>query len=355
MRGRVVAVGVALLLAAGGCGTQSPNPSGAGRPSGPGGEAHASATPGTGPSKAPAGPSRPPGLRFSVLGDVGSSTEAGLVLRAIGARADALTLVVGDLSYGAAGAEGDWCRSVTRAVGSSHPVELVSGNHEDDGPNGDIDAFEACLPNRLPGLVGTYGREWYVDVPAADPIMRVVMISPALDFGEGTWSYAAGTPHYAWTRDALRSARTAGIPWVVVGMHKPCLSVGVYQCDPGADLMNLLVGERADLVVTGHEHMYQRTKRLALGPGCPAVRPGHYDAGCVTPTGGTTFVTVGTGGKDLRDHDRTDAEAGYFAAVSARDLTPSFGSLDVQVTPDRLDARFVPAAGSFTDRVTLTR
>jgi calcineurin-like phosphoesterase family protein len=351
----VLAVGVSLLVAVvSGCGALPAGPE-ATAPSPP--AVRVDPTTGGGPTKSPVRPSRPPSpLRFSVLGDVGATTQSTRVLSAIGARGDDLTLVVGDLSYGKPGAESTWCAGVKSAVGAKHPVEIVSGNHEDDGPNGDIDAFEACLPNRLPGLVGRYGREWYVDVPARNPIVRVVMVSPALDFGDGPWSYAAGTDHYTWTRDALRSARTAGIPWVVVGMHKTCLSVGVYQCDPGADLMNLLLREKVDLVVTGHEHMYQRTKRLALGPACPAVVPGRYDAGCVTATGGTTVVTVGTGGHELRDRTPNDTEAGYFAAVSSRDRDAAFGFLAVQATAGVLDARFQPAAGStFTDRVVLTR
>jgi hypothetical protein len=71
---------------------------------------------------------------------------------------------------------------------------------------------------------------------------------------------------------------------------------------------------------------------------------------------GTTFVTVGTGGTGLRDVRPSDSEQRYFAAVSGRNLRPSYGSLDVVVTADRLTATFVPVAdGRFTDQVVLTR
>ena len=213
-----------------------------------------------------------------------------------------------------------------------------------------------CLPNRLPGLVGTYGRQWYVDQPATNPLVRVVMISPALDFGHGSWSYDDGTTHQAWLKEAVTGARAAGIPWVVVGMHKPCLSVGNYECDPGRDVVDLLLDTGVDLVVTGHEHLYQRTKPLALGAGCRSVRPGRFTPECVATTGGTTFVTVGTGGTGLRDVHGSDSERRYFAALSGKDRDPSYGSLDVQVTADRLTATFVPVAGGrFTDRLVLTR
>lgn len=307
------------------------------------------------PSVAPSS-SAPPTLRFSALGDVGGDAHAAAVLDGIAERRDDLTLVVGDLSYGRPGGEQQWCRFVTRHLGARHPVELVAGNHEDAGPNGDIDAFVRCLPNRLPGLVGDYGRQWYVDVPAGRPLVRFVMISPALDFGSGPWSYAVGTSHHTWTERAVTGARAAGIPWVVVGMHEPCLSVGVYACSPGPDLLDLLLRTGVDLVVTGHEHMYQRTVPLALGPGCRAVVPGRYDPDCVASRGGTTFVTVGTGGHPLRKAAVGDPERRYFAAVSAADRDPSWGSLAVDVTSDRLAARFEPAAGSgFTDAFTLRR
>lgn len=295
-------------------------------------------------------------VRFSALGDINSTDASSAVLRSIAARHDDFTLAIGDLSYGRDGAEDAWCRFVTERVGGDHPFELVSGNHESDGLDGDITRFARCLPNRLPGLVGTYGRQWYVDQPAGHPLVRVVMISPALDFGHGTWSYDDGTTHQAWLEAAVTGAHAAGIPWVVVGMHKPCLSVGNYECDPGTELVDRLLRTGVDLVLTGHEHLYQRTAPLALGPGCPSISTGGYDAGCVATSGGTTFVTVGTGGTPLRDVHPGDPERPYFVALSGKNLDPSHGSLAVTVTADRLVAEFVPVAGgTFTDRLVLSR
>ena len=48
---------------------------------------------------------------------------------------------------------------VTAGIGAGFPFELLSGNHESNGENGNINDFSACLPNQLPGLVGTYGRQ----------------------------------------------------------------------------------------------------------------------------------------------------------------------------------------------------
>ncbi len=299
-------------------------------------------------------------LSFSAVGDFSSSAAARGVLAGIGATGSDLTIALGDLSYGAAGAEQAWCDLVTARVGTGYPFELLSGNHESNGQNGNINDFSACLPNQLPGVVGTYGRQYYVDVPQADPLVRHVMISPGIPYPDGTWSYAAGTARYAWTAAAIDGARAAGIPWVVVSMHKPCLSVGEYPCDPGADLLNLLVSKKVDLVLTGHEHYYARTKQLALSGGCTAMTPGTYNAACVADAdsalrkgAGTVFATVGTGGVELRDIGTTDSEAPYFAATSGSNQSPSFGFLDVDLTEETLQAQFVRTSGTFTDLFTI--
>jgi PKD repeat protein len=300
-------------------------------------------------------------VRFSAVGDFSSSTAARGVLDGIGGLDDDLTIALGDLSYGATGAEQAWCDLVTARVGAGYPFELVSGNHESNGENGNINDFSACLPNQLPGAVGTYGRQYYVDVPQTDPLVRQIMISPGIPYPDGTWSYAAGTPRYNWTAAAIDAARAAGIPWVVVSMHKPCLSVGEYTCESGADLLNLLVSKKVDLVLTGHEHHYARTKQLALRTGCAAIVPGTYTAACVADadsdlrkTAGTVFATVGTGGVELRDVHTADPELPYFAATSGGNQTPTYGFLDVSLTADVLDAHFVATSGAgFSDGFTI--
>jgi PKD repeat protein len=304
-----------------------------------------------------------PTVRFTAAGDFGAGANS----RAVFAKIDELDpeahFAVGDLSYGTTGQEQAWCDLVIQGVGTGFPFELVAGNHESNGQNGNINDFSACLPNQLPGLVGVYGRQYYVDVPASAPLVRYVMISPALPFPDGVWSYAVGSPRYNWTAAAIDGARAAGIPWVVVGMHKPCLSIGEYACDPGADLMNMLVAKRVDLVLTGHEHLYQRTKQLARRAGCSSITPGTYTPACVVDAdndlvkgAGTVMATPGTGGVGLRDVHTDDPELAYFAATSGANQNPTFGVLDVSATADVLTATFQRAAGgTFTDAFTIMR
>jgi 3',5'-cyclic AMP phosphodiesterase CpdA len=319
--------------------------------------------PGNAPTT-PSAPTVPAGeLRFTAAGDYGATDDTRSVLETLRATDPDVHFALGDLSYGRPGEEDQWCRLVTDRVGQDLPFQLLPGNHESDGSNGAIAAFAECLPNRLPGLVGTYPREYYVDLPQGAPLVRFVMISPAITFPDGTWTYTAGSSRLAWTAAAIDGARAAGVPWVVVGMHKPCLSTGVHSCDVGPDLLHLLVSERVDLVISGHEHMYERTQQLGEGPGCPRITIGSFTPACVADAddalvagAGTVFVTVGTGGTALRATRPDDGEAAYFAAVSAANADPTHGLLDARATPTELRLSFRRATGgTFADEVAITR
>lgn len=299
-----------------------------------------------------------PTVRFTAAGDYGAGPNSVAVFDLIGNLNPDLNLALGDMSYGTTGQEQQWCDLVKSHVGEGFPFELLAGNHESNGINGNINDFSACLPNQLPGVVGTYGREYYVDVPAANPLVRFVMISPNLDFGQGEWQYTPGTAHYNWTTAAIDGARTKGVPWVVVGLHKPCISVGVGGCPISPALMDLLFAKKVDLIVSGDEHSYMRTHQIATGPGCDRVIPGTFNSACVRDTDGTfaagagsVWAIVGTGGVQQRDVSAADPEAGYFAAYSGANKDQTFGVLDVSATATRLTADFRPAPGGagFTD------
>ena len=297
-------------------------------------------------------------VHFTAAGDFGSSATASGVLAGMAAAAPDFHLALGDLSYGPDGGEQAWCDLVHSQVGTT-PFELITGNHESNGLNGNIDNFTSCLPNGLTGLVGTYGKEWYVDVPAANPVMRIIMISPALAFPGGTWQYTVGSPHYNWTANAIDSAHAADIPWVVVGMHEPCLAMTGANCSSGPDLNNLLVSKKVDLVLSGHVHMYARTKQLATSTACPVITPNTSKAACVRDAdetmtqGGTVFATVGTGGEDQQAPQLNDPEAPYFATYSAQ---KAWGFLDVTADSGTLSASFDRTSGaSLSDSFTIQR
>ena len=309
------------------------------------------------------GAGEPGVVHFTAAGDFGSNNNTNAVLAGMAAADADLAIALGDLSYTPTGTEQAWCDRVTGQVGAGYPFELIAGNHESNGQDGNINDFSACLPNQLPGVVGTYGRQWYVDVPQVDPLVRFVMVSPAIPFTDSTWSYAAGSPRYNWTAAAIDGARANNIPWVVVGAHKPCYSMGIYTCEIGADFTNMLIQKRVDLVLHGHEHMYQRTHQLGTRTGCTTVPVNSVDTDCLADTDdtmsqglGTVFATSGLAGQEQRTVNNADTEAGYFATASGSNQNATNGFLDVEVTATDLTAAFVPVqGGTFTDSFTIHR
>jgi hypothetical protein len=258
-------------------------------------------------------------------------------------------LALGDLNYGLQGTEPDWCALVVSHLGSTFPFQIVAGNH-DDGAGGaaSIDRFADCLPDRL-GSTGHYGREYFFDYGS---LLRVILISPGLTIGGEAYRYVPGNPHYDWLVQRIDEARAAGIPWVVVGMHMVCITAGVKTCEIGADLMDLLITKRVDLVLQGHEHNYQRSKQLACGRAHAFVSSCVVDAGAdgyYARGAGTVFAIVGAFGRDLYAVDPADAEAGYFARWMGLNADPSHGFLRVRVSASELSAEFVASSGTFTD------
>src|SRR6266700_2780930 len=274
---------------------------------------------------------------FTAGGDIGGNNRTSTTLDLIAQAGANFHLAIGDLSYSEITPESAWCSYVQSRVGSTFPFELLAGNHEDGGEaqDGLIENFAQCLPDRL-GAVGTYGKEFYFAYPASSPIGRLIMVSPALTFTNGgLYSYAAGTDHYNWVASTIDNARAAGIKWVIVGMHKVCISIGMIPCDIGNDLFNLLVSKKVDLILQAHDHNYQRSKQLALnGTTCTAISSAAYNSNCVVNDGSTgnytqgagpVVVIVGTVGEKLFDLNTAAADAGYFAKWMGNNINPTNG------------------------------
>ena len=313
----------------------------------------------------PPAPAQP--LELALVGDMGMGlaghqTEA--VLTSMRAQAPDAAFVVGDLSYAGPDSEQAWCDYVGEHLGTSIPVGLLAGNHEsDDTLDGFIDDYIACMDNPVPGPVsGTYGRQFYVDLPAGDPnpLVRLVMISPGITYPGGPISYAPGSAGRSWTENAVSGAEAAGIPWTIVGTHMNCLGLrddANYECPMGEGVLNWLLDQDVDLIVNGHEHFYARTHQLEASGACDTLVPGTFNAACVadasndyTVGAGTVLATVGTGGINARFANPADSDVPYYASYGAQTgQTGLHGYLEVTLTPDELSGRFVSAVGSNND------
>jgi Calcineurin-like phosphoesterase len=301
-------------------------------------------------------------LTVAAAGDLGMERGGVATLDAMGRSEPDLYLGLGDFSYAGPDSTDDFCTLVRSKVGASAPFEIVAGNHEDDsGEDGRIEEFAACLPDRL-AAEGEYARQYYFDIGR---LARFIMISPDLTIEGDHYYYGpdddgGDTPELAWLKQAIDEARDAGIQWIVVGMHKPCISVGEYYCDVYQDLFSTLIASRVDVVLSGHDHTYQRSKQLAAPrQGCPEVIVDTFKPKCVVDDddayrqgAGSVFVVTGAGGAELYPIHANDPEAGYFVTAMGRN-TPGdrHGFAMLEISQQRLLVRFVGStAGSFGDR-----
>jgi hypothetical protein len=154
-------------------------------------------------------------------------------------------------------------------------------------------------------------------------------------FDVGTWHAIAlnsnipvdpGSPQATWLRDDLTTSRAR---CTIAYWHHPRFTSGP---DGNAlamrDLWQILYEFNAEIVVSGHEHMYER-----FAPQDPDGRPD-------TARGIRQFV-AGTGGAFLYHPVRLQA--------NSEALVSSFGVLKLTLASDRYQWEFVPVGGGAAD------
>ncbi len=188
------------------------------------------------------------------------------------------------------------------------------GNHEyrTPGAAGYYDYFGAAAGDPAKGYYAYDAGDWHV----------VVLNSNCSDV-----SCSAGSAQAAWLAAELAANPTA---CTLAYMHHPRFSSGSHGDYGGvADLYEILYAQGVDVLLTGHDHNYERLARLDPD--------GNRD-----PAGPRNFV-VGSGGKSLRRD-----------TVNPRSITDSwnddtFGVLKLTLRASGYDWEFVPENGTFTD------
>ena len=298
----------------------------------------------------------PPGgtITFAAGGDYGVTSHTDATLTSIAASNAEFLLALGDLSYGDLTEQG-WCDYVKGYLGATFAVQLIVGNHEDDDRvDGYIGNFAACLPDRM-ASTGTYAAEYYFDV---EGLARFIMIGAGNDVGGEKYDYDLNNSHYQWLADTIDDARTRNIPWIIVGMHKVCITAGSKPCEIGSDLYDLLLDKKVDLILHGHDHDYQRSKQLTCAT------PNTYRTECVIDTGadnhyskgaGTVFVITGITGRGGHTNiDTTDPEIGYLATWHGGN-SPNAGRGYTLFTLNatQLTMQFIGTTTTYTDNFTI--
>ena len=282
---------------------------------------------------APAGRSR--GFRFTSCGDLGipeavgaalgpTSDNAGYTVGAVEAAKPLFHLANGDLSYAnLSDAPVETWRAffanVTRSA-RNRPWMPCAGNHEielGNGPHGHL-AFQTRFHLPDSGAGPDCLGNWYAFT--VGNVRVVALNADDVCLQDGGYSehrrerlagahdsyvrgYSGGAQR-AWLEATLAEARRAGdVDWIVVCMHQVAMSSAPFN---GADLgirrelLPLFDRYGVDLVVSGHEHHYQRTRPVrgaVVGSDLltPAVAPGRA-GGDIDTTRGTVHVTIGVGG-----------------------------------------------------------
>lgn len=300
---------------------------------------------------------------FAAAGDHGARRGMARMLSRLDRSSAEFYLALGDLDYDQTPSDRAWCDYVKERLprkGPEFPFQLLVGNHEaDGGPDGRIGNFAACLPDRM-GSSGTYGAQYSFDYPRTDPYARFLMIAPKIRAGGTYYDYGPGTAGRRWLDGQIRAARDAGIGWLVVGLHYPCITTGAsHGCDSGKQVMNFLLRRKVDLVLAGHNHIYERSKQLRLkGKTCPKVVPGRFDRDCVVDSGadgsyrkgrGTVQITAGAVRSGKLGVNPKDGDVRFFVRKNGT-VT---GYMQYTVTPTSLTGRWKGTSGSFKDRFTI--
>jgi 3',5'-cyclic AMP phosphodiesterase CpdA len=256
-------------------------------------------------------------VSFVALGDNGSGGRQAMavaerIARTYRSRPFGLVALLGDICY-YGNFEDRFHDVFERPMGplidAGVRFELAIGNHDGDLHHSDEGLEEIDAELRLLGTPGRY----YTTTHGPVDLFYLDSSVPGL-FGPGA------PEQLAWLDDALASATSQ---WRIVALHHPPYSSGHHGSTPDADLLlePILVRHHVDLVLSGHDHHYERTE----------------------PLQGVTYVVSGGGCKT------TDAGRSRFTAVSESTLQ----FLHVDVDGDLLTGTSIRPDGSVADTFTL--
>ena len=301
-------------------------------------------------------------VTLAFTGDFGAlDSRGGTVLADIVANPDISALfIAGDLSYSEPTnnppwTEQRWCDFIHGYTGPNFPVEIGIGNHEDfDGPDGDMNAFNACMPDRLNSDLGPggYGINFAKDFGPA----TVIMTAADIQYPAGTtYTYGAGTSERTWLDGQVADAQAEG-DWVIVANHKNCITMGEKSCEIGEAFLDHLAAIGVDLVMQGHDHTYQRSHAITdfVQNGTGTIADDGSDNTYVRDAG-TVLVISGTTGRSLYTCTHTDTEAANFVThYCGEESTTMHGYSKLTITDTTLTQEFVRTAGpAFSDSFTI--
>lgn len=248
-----------------------------------------------------------------------------------------LQLLLGDLAYESTNGGWDRFMRFMQATAAEVPTLAAVGNHE---WLNDVDRYEQYLQRVvLPGDEQNY-------VATAGSLRLVVLNSDLVCLSkapEGALPAEAPCPRGRPNPAALDLLR--GLPdfegWTLAAFHHPVWSSGTHGSDATvAALWRPLLEEAGvDLVLTAHDHLYERTHQLS---GETVVDgDGAFQRGA-----GTVYVVSGGGGRALYEFEPEQPAWSALRSVTHHILV-------VDATPEGLQVRAVDAHGAVIDSFTI--
>jgi hypothetical protein len=279
-------------------------------------------------------PATPERFVFTAFGDQGVSRAAAanddLLLR----REPAFHLHAGDICYANGTGRGgrtdgydpgywDLFLKQNEPVAASVPWMVTTGNHDmeawysPDGYGGQLARWSlpdnGFDPRTAPGVYAfTYGNVAFVALDANDVSYEI----PA-NLGH------TGGRQTAWLDRKLAGLRAdASVDFIVVFFHHCAYSTSSHASDGGVreQWLPLFAKHQVDLVINGHNHVYERTDAIRDGE---VGRPVPIGASTDPTRDGIVYVTAGGGGRDLYGFPAGVPES-YEGHVRDRESVESF-------------------------------
>ncbi len=291
-------------------------------------------------------------VRIGFIADHGSNADARNVTRALAAAEPGIVLHGGDIAYSSSGRGWDTWFAMVEPVASRVPWMPAVGNHDaydctGGGPAPVIFTIQRC------GLAAFRVRFTLPEEPRLfhsfdwGPVHVIILDTEAYHYANST-RLSADPPTDRFEQEAFLEADLAAhaSKWTLVVMHRPPYSSSTSHgsdLDVRAHLAPILGAGGADLVLTGHDHMYERTWALD-DDGIVRARTNTIIAG-----DGTIYVVGGGGGAGL--YKGFAEPAPEWSAF--REAVHQYMVIDV--TADRLDARAITPEGRIVDAFTIVR
>jgi acid phosphatase type 7 len=200
------------------------------------------------------------------------------------------------------------------------------GNHDylTAGANGYFSYFGAAAGDPAKGYYSYNVGTWHM----------IAINSNCSKITAGTAGCGVGSSQYEWLRNDLATNSNA---CTLAYWHHPFLTSGSRAAEGNQmkPIFSLLYSYGADVVLTGHEHNYERFAPMRLDANNNPVSD---------PTYGIREFVVGTGGRNF-----TPLSSPRISGSEAGNAT-SFGILAMTLKPNGYDFKFLPAAGyTYTD------